>query len=73
MSQHGGHKDDKPGADAPLRSSQRHVDLKEFGDWVQRLKDLEKDWKAELAKAKTDQERAALYRDLIGKRSNARQ
>ncbi|MFF6988786.1 DUF4157 domain-containing protein [Streptomyces sp. NPDC010273] len=73
VSQYGGHKDDKPGAGAPLRSSQRHVDLKEFGDWVQRLKDLEKDWKAELAKAKTDQERAALYRDLIGKRSNARQ
>ncbi|MEW1640928.1 DUF4157 domain-containing protein [Streptomyces sp. NPDC091219] len=73
VSQFGGHKDDKLGAGAPLSSSQRHVDLKEFGDWVQRLKDLEKDWKAELAKARTDQERAALYRDLIGKRSNVRE
>lgn len=37
---------------------------------MQKLKNLEKDWTAELAKAKTDEERAALYRDLIGKRSN---
>jgi hypothetical protein len=70
VSQFGGHKDDKPGADAPLASSQRHVDLDKFGEWVQRLKNLEKDWKAELAKAKTPEERAALYRDLIGKRTN---
>ena len=70
VSQFGGHKDDKPGGNAPLSSSQRHVDLEKFGDWVQKLKNLEKDWKAELAKAKTDEERAALYRDLIGKRSN---
>lgn len=70
VSQFGGHKDDKPGGNAPLSASQRHVDLEKFGDWVQKLKDLEKDWKAELAKAKTDDERAALYRDLIGKRAN---
>ncbi|MFG2372625.1 hypothetical protein ACGFY9_14250 [Streptomyces sp. NPDC048504] len=31
-----------PGGNAPLGASQRHVDLKEFGDWVQQLKDLEK-------------------------------
>lgn len=31
---------------------------------------MEKDWKAALAKAKTSEERAALYRDLIGKRTN---
>jgi len=71
VSQFGGHKDDKPGGNAPLGASQRHVDLEQFGDWVQKLKDLEKDWKAALAKAKTDEERAALYRDLIGKRGNA--
>ncbi|MEU3491530.1 eCIS core domain-containing protein [Streptomyces massasporeus] len=65
----GGHKDDKPGAKAPLGSSQRHVDLREFGDWVQKLKRLEKDWKTEFAKATTHEERAALYRDLIGKRN----
>ncbi|MFD4554047.1 DUF4157 domain-containing protein [Streptomyces sp. NPDC058469] len=70
VSQFGGHKDDKVGADAPLGSSQRHVDLKDFGNWVQKLKDLEEDWKAALDKAKTSEERAALYRDLIGKRSN---
>ncbi|WP_052347161.1 eCIS core domain-containing protein [Streptomyces prunicolor] len=70
VSQFGGHKDDKPGGNAPLSSSQRHVDLDKFGDWVQQLKDLEKAWKAELDKAKTDEERAALYRDLIGKRTN---
>ncbi|MFI6460475.1 DUF4157 domain-containing protein [Streptomyces sp. NPDC050538] len=70
VSQFGGHKDDKPGGNASLGSSQRHVDLEKFGDWVQKLKNLEKDWKAELAKAKTDEERAALYRDLIGKRTN---
>ncbi|MET9581395.1 hypothetical protein ABZY30_38570 [Streptomyces massasporeus] len=39
-SQLGGHKDDKPGAKAPLASSQRHVDLREFGDRVQKLKHL---------------------------------
>ncbi|MFG2811054.1 hypothetical protein [Streptomyces massasporeus] len=39
-SQLGGHKDDKPGAKAPLASSQRHVDLREFGDRVQKLKRL---------------------------------
>ncbi|MFE7031243.1 DUF4157 domain-containing protein [Streptomyces sp. NPDC057621] len=71
VSQVGGHKDDKPGADAPLASSQRHVDLKEFGDWVQKLKDLEKDWKAALEAATTHEERAALYRDLIGKRGGS--
>ncbi|MEU6474094.1 hypothetical protein ABZ927_35945 [Streptomyces massasporeus] len=65
----GGHKDDKPGAKAPLASSQRHVDLREFGDWVQKLKRLEQDWKTEFAKARTHEERAALYRDLIGKRN----
>lgn len=70
VSMFGGHKDDKLGHDAPLSASQRHVDLKEFGDWVQRLKDLEKDWKAELDKAKSPEERAALYRDLIGRRGN---
>ncbi|WP_406120620.1 DUF4157 domain-containing protein [Streptomyces sp. NBC_00989] len=71
VSQFGGHKDDKPGGNAPLSASQRHVDLEQFGDWVQKLKNLETDWKAELAKAKTDEERAALYRDLIGTRTNA--
>ncbi|MGW0573365.1 eCIS core domain-containing protein [Streptomyces tauricus] len=71
VSQVGGHKDDKPGANAPLASSQRQVDLKEFGDWVQKLKDLEKDWKAGLEAAKTHEERAALYRDLIGKRGDS--
>ncbi|WP_405974671.1 DUF4157 domain-containing protein [Streptomyces sp. NBC_00988] len=71
VSQFGGHKDDKLGANAPLSASQRHVDLEQFGDWVKKLKELEKVWKAELAGAKTDEERAALYRDLIGKRSNA--
>ncbi|MEU0071552.1 PE-PGRS family protein [Streptomyces sp. NPDC006332] len=70
VSQFGGHKDDKLGSKAPLSASQRHVDLKEFGDWVQKLKDLEKAWKNEWAKAKTPEERAALYRDLIGKRSS---
>ncbi len=69
VSQIGGHKDDKPGGKAPLGSSQRHVDLREFGDWVQKLKRLENDWKTEFAKAKTHEERAALYRDLIGKRN----
>ncbi|WP_031113876.1 hypothetical protein [Streptomyces sp. NRRL S-146] len=69
VSQLGGHKDDKPGAKAPLASSQRHVGLREFGDWVQKLKRLEKDWKSEFAEAKTHEERAALYRDLIGKRN----
>ncbi|MFI6376063.1 DUF4157 domain-containing protein [Streptomyces sp. NPDC050546] len=69
VSQFGGHKDDKLAAKAPLGSSQRHVDLREFGDWVQKLKDLEQAWKTEWAKAKTPEERAALYRDLIGKRS----
>jgi hypothetical protein len=70
VSQFGGHKDDKPGGNAPLSASQRHVDLEQFGDWVQRLKDLEKDWKTELANAETDEERDALYRGLIGKRGN---
>lgn len=70
MSQFGGHKDDKPGGNAPLSASQRHVDLERFGNWLETLKDLEKDWKAALAKAKTPEERAALYRDLIGKRTN---
>ncbi|MET9762303.1 DUF4157 domain-containing protein [Streptomyces sp. NPDC006372] len=69
VSHFGGHKDDKPGGKAPLASSQRHVDLEEFGDWVQKLKDLEQAWKAEFAQAKTHEERAALYRDLIGKRN----
>lgn len=36
------------------------MDLEQFGDCVKKLKELEKDWKAEPAKAKTDQERAAL-------------
>ncbi|MGW6008528.1 eCIS core domain-containing protein [Streptomyces sp. NPDC055210] len=71
VSQVGGHKDDKPGGNAPLEASQRHVDLKGFGDWVQTLKDLEKDWKAGLAAAETHEERAALYRDLIGKRGDS--
>ncbi|MGC5562215.1 eCIS core domain-containing protein [Streptomyces sp. FR-108] len=71
VSQLGGHKDDKIGGKAPLESSQRHVDLREFGDWVQKLKDLEKDWKASLDAARTHEERAALYRDLIGKRSDS--
>ncbi|MFH8469235.1 DUF4157 domain-containing protein [Streptomyces sp. NPDC017991] len=71
VSQVGGHKDDKLGAKAPLGSSQRHVDLREFGDWVQKLKDLEKDWKAGLEAAETHEERAALYRDLIGKRGKS--
>ncbi|MBK3569468.1 hypothetical protein JHN47_37825 [Streptomyces sp. MBT62] len=71
MSQFGGHKDDKIGANAPLDKNQRLVDLKEFGDWVTKLKDLEKDWKTELAKAKTHEEQAALYRDLIGRRGGA--
>ncbi|MFF8394970.1 DUF4157 domain-containing protein [Streptomyces sp. NPDC016172] len=71
VSHFGGHKDDKPGAKAPLGSSQRHVDLREFGDWVQKLKRLEKDWKTEFAEAKTHEERAALYRDLIGRRGSA--
>lgn len=71
VSQLGGHKDDKLGAKAPLEASQRLVDLKEFGDWVQKLKDLEKAWKTELAKAKTNEEKAALYRDLIGRRGGA--
>jgi len=70
VSQVGGHKDDKPGAKAPLSSSQRHVDLQKFGDWVQKLKNLEKEWKTALGAAKTPEERAALYRDLIGKRNN---
>ncbi|MDV7216939.1 eCIS core domain-containing protein, partial [Streptomyces prunicolor] len=70
VSQFGGHKDDKPGGNAPLSASQRHVDLERFGNWLETLKDLEKDWKAALAKAKTPEERAALYRDLIGKRTN---
>ncbi|MFJ4277470.1 DUF4157 domain-containing protein [Streptomyces massasporeus] len=69
VSQLGGHKDDKPGAKAPLGSNQRQVDLREFGDWVQKLKRLEEDWKSEFAKARTHEERAALYRDLIGKRN----
>ncbi|MEV0742397.1 DUF4157 domain-containing protein [Streptomyces sp. NPDC050549] len=71
VSQFGGHKDDKIGANAPLASNQRLVDLKEFGDWVRKLKDLEKAWKTELAKAKTHKEQAALYRDLIGRRGGA--
>ena len=71
VSQFGGHKDDKIGAAAPLDKNQRLVDLKEFGDWVKKLKDLEKAWKTELAKAKTHEEQAALYRDLIGRRGGA--
>ena len=70
VSQVGGHKDDKPGGKAPLSSSQRHVDMREFGNWVQTLKELEKEWKTALDAAKTHEERAALYRDLIGKRGN---
>ncbi|MFS8200824.1 DUF4157 domain-containing protein [Streptomyces sp. CWNU-52B] len=70
VSQVGGHKDDKPGAGAPLAVSQRKVDMGEFGDWVQKLKDLEKEWKTALDAAKSPEERAALYRDLIGKRGN---
>ncbi|XUL91228.1 hypothetical protein ACQ86D_35250 [Streptomyces galilaeus] len=65
VSQVGGHKDDKLGGKAPLEKNQRLVDLARFGDWMQRLKTLEKDWKSELAGAKTDEEQAALYRDLI--------
>lgn len=65
VSQVGGHKDDKLGGKAPLEKNQRLVDLTRFGDWMQRLKTLEKDWKSELAGAKTDEEQAALYRDLI--------
>ncbi|WP_328498803.1 hypothetical protein OHS59_43160 [Streptomyces sp. NBC_00414] len=38
---------------------------------MQRLKNLEKEWKTALDAAKTHEERAALYRDLIGKRGNA--
>ncbi|MFE3163037.1 DUF4157 domain-containing protein [Streptomyces sp. NPDC059224] len=71
FSNFGGHKDDKIGGDAPLSASQRYVDLRQFGDWLKKLKDLEADWKSELAKATTDEERAALYRDLIGKRSGS--
>ncbi|MGA5895306.1 eCIS core domain-containing protein [Streptomyces venetus] len=71
VSHFGGHKDDKPAAKAPLSANQRLVDLQEFGDWVQKLKDLEAAWKAEFAQAKTHEERAALYRDLIGKRNSA--
>jgi hypothetical protein len=71
VSQVGGHKDDKIGGDAPLHANQRLVDLREFGDWVRKLKDLEKDWKSELAKAKTHEEKAALYRNLIGRRGGA--
>ncbi|MFD7710881.1 DUF4157 domain-containing protein [Streptomyces sp. NPDC059786] len=70
VSQIGGHKDDKPGADAPLSASQRYVDLQEFGDWVQRLKAMENEWTTALAAAKTDEERQALYRGLFGKRTN---
>jgi len=71
VSQFGGHKSDKLGGKAPLDKNQRLVDLTKFGNWMQRLKALEKDWKSELAKAKTHEEQAALYRDLIGRRSGA--
>ncbi|MEU9452712.1 DUF4157 domain-containing protein [Streptomyces sp. NPDC048277] len=67
----GGHKDDKVAGGAPLEANQRLVDLREFGDWLATLKQLEKDWTAELEKAKTTEEKAALYRDLIGKRHSA--
>ncbi|MGW3101634.1 eCIS core domain-containing protein [Streptomyces sp. NPDC001100] len=71
VSQVGGHKDDKLGGKAPLDKNQRLVDLTRFGDWMQRLKDLEKDWKSALANAKTEEEQAALYRDLIRRRDGA--
>ncbi|WP_160159656.1 hypothetical protein [Streptomyces sp. 3213.3] len=58
----------KHGANTPLDRNQRLVDLKEFGDWVKKLNELEKAWKTEPASAKTHEERAALYRDLIGRR-----
>ncbi len=70
MSQVGGHKDDKPGGNAPLSANQRLVDLNEFGDWVQRLRDLEAQWNAALAAVETPEQRTALYRDLIGRRTN---
>lgn len=70
VSQFGGHKDDKPGGDAPLESNQRYVDLKEFGDWVAELKTLEDQWNSELGRAKTPEQRKALYRRLIGPREN---
>ncbi|MEV7386409.1 MULTISPECIES: DUF4157 domain-containing protein [unclassified Streptomyces] len=70
VSQVGGHKDDKIGNNAPLSASQRLVDMKEFGGWVAKLNELERNWKAAIAEAKTHEEKAALYRDLIGKRTN---
>ncbi|MGW4456578.1 eCIS core domain-containing protein [Streptomyces albidoflavus] len=70
VSQIGGHKDDKPGGNAPLSASQRLVDLNDFGDWVQKLRDLEAQWDAALAAVKTPEQRTALYRDLIGRRTN---
>ncbi|MEW2703739.1 DUF4157 domain-containing protein [Streptomyces koyangensis] len=70
VSQIGGHKDDKPGGNAPLSANQRLVDLNEFGDWVQRLRDLEAQWNAALAAAETPEQSEALYRDLIGRRTN---
>ncbi|MFJ9345293.1 DUF4157 domain-containing protein [Streptomyces sp. NPDC101237] len=69
VSQVGGHKDDKPGGNAPLSESQRYVDLKQFGDWVQKLNEVDATWRQEFDKAGTHAEKAALYRDLIGKRS----
>ncbi|MFJ5641096.1 DUF4157 domain-containing protein [Streptomyces sp. NPDC093223] len=69
VSQVGGHKDDKLGANAPLSASQRYVDLKDFGNWVQRLNEMDATWREEFGKAGTHAEKAALYRDLIGKRS----
>ncbi|MEV6593488.1 hypothetical protein, partial [Streptomyces acidicola] len=70
VSQVGGHKDDKPAANAPLESSQRHVDLKDFGDWVQKLTDLEREWNTKMEAAKTPKDREDLYRSLIGKRGD---
>lgn len=70
VSQIGGHKDDKPGGNAPLSASQRFVDLNEFGDWVQKLRDLETEWDTALAAVESPEQRRALYRDLIGRRTN---
>lgn len=66
----GGHKDDKPGGNAPLSASRRLIDLNEFGDWVQKLRDLEAQWHTALAAVETPAQRKALYRDLIGRRTD---
>ncbi|MGP3967247.1 PE-PGRS family protein [Streptomyces sp. 6N223] len=68
-----GHKDDKLGMGVDLSLSQRHVDLGDFGtpggtSWSQRLKELEEEWNATLAAARTEEQRRAEYETLLGPR-----